>query len=62
MTAEGCRRWRESLGVHALGALEGPERAALEAHLEGCPGCSEEVASLAGVAEVLPMAQRYFLF
>ena len=56
MTAEGCRQWRESLGVYALGQLDGPERVALEAHLEGCPGCSEEVASLAGVAEVLPMA------
>ena len=56
MTAEGCRQWRESLGVYALGQLGGRERVALEAHLEGCPGCSEEVASLAGVAEVLPMA------
>lgn len=56
MTAEGCRQWRESLGVYALGQLDGPERVALEAHLEGCRGCSEEVASLTGVAEVLPMA------
>ena len=56
MTAEGCRRWRESLGVYALGALEGPERAALEAHLEGCEECREEASSLAGVARVLPLA------
>jgi hypothetical protein len=56
MTAEGCRQWRESLGVYALGALEGPERAALEAHLEGCEECRDEASSLAGVARVLPLA------
>jgi len=56
MTAEGCRRWRESLGVYALGALDGPERAALEAHLDGCQECRDEAASLAGVARVLPLA------
>ena len=50
MTAEGCRRWRESLGVYALGQLDGPERVALEAHLEGCAECRDEVSSLAGVA------------
>ncbi len=56
MTAEGCRQWRESLGVHALGMLEGRERAALEAHLEGCAECRDEASSLAAVAGLLPLA------
>ena len=56
MTAEGCRQWRESLGLYALGMLDGPERVALEAHLEGCADCRDEASSLAGVASVLPLA------
>jgi len=56
MTTERCREWRESLGAHALGQLPEEERAALEAHLEGCPECRAELSSLAGVARLLPMA------
>lgn len=56
MTAEPCRKWRELLGVHALGQLSGDERAALEAHLEGCPDCRAELDSLAEVAELMPLA------
>jgi hypothetical protein len=56
MTAEVCRQWRESLGVHALGQLDEPERAALEAHLEGCAECRAEASSLAGMARMLPLA------
>jgi hypothetical protein len=56
MTTEGCREWRELLGAHALGQLPEEERAALEAHLEGCPECRAELASLAGVAKLLPLA------
>jgi anti-sigma factor RsiW len=56
MTTERCREWRESLGALALGQLPEEERAALEAHLEGCPECRAELSSLAGVARLLPMA------
>jgi Putative zinc-finger len=56
MTTERCRGWRESLGAHALGQLPEEERAALEAHLEGCPECRAELESLAGAAHLLPLA------
>lgn len=56
MTAEGCRKWRESLGAHALGRLAEEERAALEAHLEGCAGCRAELELLTGVARLMPLA------
>ncbi|MGN6275022.1 MAG: anti-sigma factor family protein [Solirubrobacterales bacterium] len=51
-----CREWRESLGAYALGQLRGDERAALEAHLEGCVRCRAELASLEPVARMLPHA------
>jgi hypothetical protein len=56
MTAEHGREWRESLGAYALGQLPEGERAALEAHLEGCADCREELQSLAGVARLMPLA------
>jgi putative zinc finger protein len=52
----GCRDWRGLLGVHALGQLEGDERAGLEAHLEGCAQCRAELALLEPVARMLPHA------
>lgn len=51
-----CREWRELLGAYALGHLEGDERVGLEAHLDGCPRCREELAELAPVARMLPHA------
>ena len=56
MKTENCREWRESLGAYALGHLDADERAGLEAHLEGCAECRAEVASLQGVATLLPHA------
>jgi hypothetical protein len=53
-TRNDCREWRELLGAHALGQLLGDERAALEAHLDGCARCRAELASLAPVAKMLP--------
>jgi anti-sigma factor RsiW len=55
-TRNECREWRELLGAYALGHLEGDGRAGLEAHLEGCAGCREELAALAPVARMLPHA------
>lgn len=56
MTTESCREWRESLAAHALGTISERERAALEAHLEGCAACRTELESLTGVARLLPLA------
>lgn len=56
MRTERCREWRESLGAFVLGQLPEEERAALEAHLEGCPECRAEASMLTGVARLLPMA------
>jgi hypothetical protein len=56
MKTDGCRHWRESLGVYALGQLGDEERVALEAHLEGCPECRAEAEALLGVARLLPLA------
>jgi anti-sigma factor RsiW len=55
-TRNECRDWRELLGAHALGRLEGDERAGLEAHLDGCAGCRAELALLEPVARMLPHA------
>jgi anti-sigma-K factor RskA len=51
-----CRDWRHSLGAYALGHLDAGERAALEAHLDGCPGCRAEAESLGSLATLLPLA------
>jgi hypothetical protein len=61
MRTDYCREWRESLGAYSLGHLEGEEREAFEAHLEGCPECQTEVESLRGIAELLPKADPVHL-
>ena len=55
-TRNDCREWRELLGAHALGHLQGAERTGLEAHLEGCPRCRAELATLEPVVGMLPHA------
>ena len=49
MTADDHRDWRLSLGAYALGDLPADERAALAAHIEGCPECRAELRELEGV-------------
>jgi anti-sigma factor RsiW len=56
MTAEECRTWRERIGALVLGQLDADERAAIEAHLEGCPDCRAEAEALAPVAVLLSRA------
>jgi hypothetical protein len=56
MTADECRAWRERLGAYVLGQLSDEERAATEAHLEGCPDCRAEVDALAPMATMLERA------
>ena len=55
-TRNDCRDWRELLGAYALGHLQGAELVGLEAHLDGCAQCREELAVLAPVAQMLPHA------
>ena len=56
MTADECRIWRERLGAFVLGQLADPERAATEAHLEGCPDCRAEANALSPMAAMLERA------
>src|SRR6202000_2684105 len=56
MKTDDHRDWRLSLGAYALGDLPPDERAALAAHLEGCPECQAELRELEGVAALLPLA------
>src|SRR5690348_7210284 len=55
-TRNNCRDWRELLGAYALEHLQGAELVGLEAHLEGCAQCREELALLTPVAQMLPHA------
>jgi putative zinc finger protein len=48
-----CREIRQALGVYVLGAIDPAERAHVDAHLATCPGCREELASLAGLPAML---------
>jgi anti-sigma-K factor RskA len=41
-------QFADDLALHALGLLEGEERAALEKHLESCAGCRRELEQLRG--------------
>jgi hypothetical protein len=56
MKPERCREWRESLGAYALGQLSEGERLGVEAHLEGCPACRDEVDQLVALAEPMALA------
>ena len=56
MTADDHRDWRLSLGAYALGDLPPDERAAMAAHIEGCPECRAELRELESVAALLPLA------
>lgn len=44
------------LGMYALGRLDEPETVALQAHLDGCPDCRDELRELTPVASVLSLA------
>jgi anti-sigma factor RsiW len=46
--------------AYVLGALEPHEAVAFELHLEQCTVCREEVESLGGVVQALPMATQQF--
>jgi anti-sigma factor RsiW len=48
-----CRETTMSLGVYLLGALDPVERAEVEAHLDTCESCRQELAELAALPSVL---------
>jgi hypothetical protein len=53
MSDPSCRTFRELLGVYVVGAIEPGERAAVDAHLNQCFDCREELASLAPLPALL---------
>ncbi len=53
MNYRTCETYREDLIALLSEELEGEARAALQAHLEGCPGCRDEYRALAVLAEDL---------
>jgi hypothetical protein len=48
-----CTDVRTALGVYVLGALDPGERSQVEAHLERCPACRDELAGMAGLPAML---------
>lgn len=57
MTDEHARQ-REALGAYVLGGLDRTERRTVEAHLDVCDSCSQEVARLAGLPALLARLTR----
>ena len=60
MSDPTCRTFRELLGVYVVGAIEPGERAAVDAHLNQCFDCREELAGLAPLPALLhrvPLAE-----
>jgi anti-sigma-K factor RskA len=49
-------RWLELAPLHALGALDGEERAGFEAHVPGCLVCSAELRAHEAVVSLVPLA------
>ena len=56
MIPEDHRRMREKIGALLLGDLDDAERAAVQAHVDGCPICQEEIRTLSPVVEALAEA------
>jgi anti-sigma-K factor RskA len=56
MATEACRDWRGDLAIEALGQLDGPARAALHAHVDGCADCRAVLVELTSVADALDLA------
>ena len=49
-------QFADDLAMHALGALDGDARAALESHLASCAACSRELAALRGDTTLLALS------
>jgi hypothetical protein len=53
MSDPSCRTFHELLGVYVVGAIEPGERASVDAHLNQCYECREELAGLAPLTALL---------
>jgi hypothetical protein len=53
----GCKHIQEELGGYVLGALEPGEAAAVREHIDRCPECAQEHASLSKLPGLLSLAQ-----
>ncbi len=53
MSDPACRSLRELLGVYVVGAIDPAERAMVDAHLDSCYDCREELAGLAVLPALL---------
>lgn len=53
MSPEDHGRFREMIGAFLLGDLDDEERAAVQAHVDGCPACQDEIRELRPVVEAL---------
>jgi anti-sigma-K factor RskA/putative zinc finger protein len=54
MNASDHNRWSEDLAAYALGALDPPETADMERHLDGCDRCQQELRWLRPAVQALP--------
>jgi hypothetical protein len=53
---DACREQQGRLALAAIGRLDEAERTALEAHLDHCQSCRDELDELSGVADALALA------
>jgi anti-sigma factor RsiW len=56
VAADGCARWLDEAVAFALDDLDGEVRARMVAHLDACPACRREVASLAATLDRMTAA------
>lgn len=56
MSAAEHRAWEEEIAAYVLGALLPGERAAVEAHIEGCERCRGDLRWIGAAVETLPAA------
>jgi predicted anti-sigma-YlaC factor YlaD len=50
---DACAATRVDLGVYVLGAIDLDDRAKVDEHLQACPRCRGELASLAAIPALL---------
>jgi hypothetical protein len=56
VTGDRCDHWHGLLALEVVDQLDGADRLALSAHLDGCQECRDQRQDLAGLARILPAA------